>query len=42
MKINGEHHTSIKIKNGPLKSIRIIDQRQLPHRLVWEDLGFVF
>ena len=42
MKINGQHHTSIKIKNGPLKSIRIIDQRLLPHKLVWEDLGFVF
>lgn len=42
MKIDGQHHTSIKIKNGPLKSIRIIDQRQLPHRLIWEDLGYVF
>ena len=41
MKINGKHYRTIWVKKGDNKTIQIIDQRSLPHKLVIEDLKSV-
>lgn len=41
MKIDGVHHRSIAIREGDPYTVWIIDQRHLPHRLVWEGLRTV-
>ncbi|MFM2376286.1 MAG: methylthioribose-phosphate isomerase [Bacteroidota bacterium] len=38
MKIDGVHHRSISIREGDPATVWVIDQRHLPHRLVWEAL----
>lgn len=38
MKINGESHRSIAVKAEDPQTVWIIDQRLLPHQLVWEPL----
>ena len=38
MKINGVHHRSVAVKPEDLKTVWIIDQRHLPHHLIWEPL----
>ena len=41
MKINNQHYRTIWVKPGDAGTIQIIDQRQLPHELVIEDLRSV-
>ncbi len=38
MKVNGKHYRTIWVKSGNKKVIQIIDQRQLPHQFIIEDL----
>ncbi len=38
MNINGTPHRSIAVKEGDHQTVWVIDQRQLPHHLVWEPL----
>ncbi|MEM8906331.1 MAG: S-methyl-5-thioribose-1-phosphate isomerase [Bacteroidota bacterium] len=41
MKINGQHFESIRLHPEDTNRVQIIDQRQLPHQLVFEDLKTV-
>ena len=41
MKINGRHYKTIWVKEGDEKTIQIIDQRNLPHEFVIEELNSV-
>jgi methylthioribose-1-phosphate isomerase len=38
MNIHGVHHRSISIREGDPHTVWIIDQRHLPHELIWEPL----
>ncbi|HEX2900002.1 MAG TPA: S-methyl-5-thioribose-1-phosphate isomerase, partial [Bacteroidia bacterium] len=38
MKIDGIHHRSISIRENDPQTVWIIDQRHLPHILIWEPL----
>jgi methylthioribose-1-phosphate isomerase len=38
MKIDGVHHRSISVRENDPHTVWIIDQRQLPHQLIWEPL----
>ena len=41
MKIEGQHFHTIWLKEDDEKTVQIIDQRHLPHKLVIEDLKSV-
>ena len=41
MNIDGKHYRTIWVKEGDEKTIQIIDQRQLPHKFIIEDLTSV-
>ena len=41
MKVKGKHYRTIWLKEGDEKIVQIIDQRNLPHEFIIEDLVFV-